>query len=101
MIDNEPGAILTSVHQSELSEGLFAYSTISAPKGLTQEIVFHWKHGDYSEKIASEIVGGREEGYRTYSYKENFVENSLGSWTVDITTSQGQLLERLEFNVYI
>ncbi|GJM11693.1 MAG: hypothetical protein DHS20C12_00960 [Pseudohongiella sp.] len=99
--NHEPGAILSSIHQSELADGLYAYSSISAPKGLEQEIIFHWKHENHEEQISSQIIGGREEGFRTYSFKENFIEQSEGNWTIDITTAQGQLLERLEFIVYI
>lgn len=100
-VDNhEPAAILTALHIGDLERGLYAYSVISSPRGVEQRIIFNWKHEGYSEQIISEITGGRSEGYRTFSYKENFIDNAEGKWTVDITTAQGQLLERLTFYVY-
>ena len=45
------------------------------------------------------IDGGREEGYRTYLMKKNFVAPASGLWEVDILTNQGQLLQHLSFTV--
>lgn len=97
--DHEPDDSLRQVSVAALVEGIYAYVAVQAPWGLSQEIAFKWQHGDYTETIAAEITGGREEGYRTYSMKNNFPEPSAGLWTVDVLTAQGQLLHRLDFEV--
>jgi hypothetical protein len=52
------------------------------------------------ERIPAEIHGGNTNGWRTWSRKQRFPENSQGRWTVDVTTPQGQLLKRMYFEVY-
>lgn len=99
VIDHEPVDSVSSVTAAQLAQGVYAYVAVQAPWGLEQEIGFKWQHGDYSETITAVINGGREGGYRTYSVKSNFPEAASGAWTVDVLTSQGQLLRRLQFMV--
>jgi hypothetical protein len=67
--------------------------------GLSQQIVFEWRHNDERERIEVEIHGGRADGFRAYSRKQTFPADSKGLWTVDVLTPQAQLLERLRFFV--
>lgn len=97
--DHEPVDVVARFEEAELAAGVYAYVAVRAPSGLSQEILFRWRHGDYKEDIPAEILGGRAEGYRTYSLKNNFRAPVAGLWTVDVLTSQGQLLEHLEFMV--
>jgi hypothetical protein len=80
---------------------VIAYAAIRAPAGLKQSVIFEWRHGPETERIVSEIVGGSEGGYRTYSRKLEFGAEPIGRWTVDLVTPQGQLLKRLHFDVVI
>lgn len=54
--------------------------------------------GDWetSDKIEFEITGGRDGGYRGYSYKTNILE---GKWKVDVTTNDDMILGRINFTV--
>lgn len=99
VINHEPTNVVSSIAASSLADGVYAYVVIKAPRGLAQEIGFRWHHGNYSETIAAEITGGRDEGYRIYSVKSNFPDPAEGAWTVDVRTAQGQLLRHLEFVV--
>lgn len=99
VIANEPVNLLTTISVAELNTGVYAYASIRAPNGLTQRIIFRWRHADYSEDIPAIINGGRAEGFRTYSMKGNFMAGAAGLWEVDILTYQGQLLSRLSFTV--
>ncbi len=94
-----PGAAVTSVREASLADGVIAFAAIRAPMGLSQDIVFEWRHEDHEEPIVAEIHGGREDGFRTYSRKRAFPQNVRGRWTVDILTPQRQLLQRLRFDV--
>jgi len=78
---------------------LYLHATIDAPLGLGEEVIFNWRHDDYSDEIAAATVGDHKDGYRTYALKKNFTPDSLGHWTVDILTSRRQLLDRVEFEV--
>ena len=94
-----PGEPLSRLTADELQRGVIAFGAIRAPAGLSQKVVFRWKHGEESERIVAEIHGGREEGFRLYSRKRLFPADPLGWWTVDLLTPQGQLLKRLRFVV--
>lgn len=92
-----PGPPVITIAANQLPNGVIAFAAIRAPAGLAQEVVFEWRHGNYSERITAEIHGGRASGFRTFSRKEKFPDDSTGKWFVDVLTPQGQLLKRLRF----
>jgi hypothetical protein len=94
-----PGEAVRRVRREDLAQGVIAFAAIRAPAGLSQQVVFEWRHNDEREQIPVEIHGGRADGFRAYSRKQIFPENSTGVWTVDVLTPQAQLLERLRFVV--
>jgi len=81
--------------------GLVAYTAVYAPTGLTQPISHVWRQNGevVSEVVLSAILGGRREGFRTYSRKTTFPADPIGRWTVDVVTGSGQLIGRLRFRV--
>lgn len=82
-----------------LSGGI-AFVAVRAPTGLSQAVVFDWhREGELVDRIPAQISGGREAGFRTYSRKQNFPEDSRGNWRVDLRTPQGQLIARMRFEV--
>jgi hypothetical protein len=97
--NHEPVVVLSEVSLPQLRNGLYLHATIDAPLGLGEEVIFNWRHDDYSDEIAAATVGDHKDGYRTYALKKNFTPDSLGHWTVDILTSRRQLLDRVEFEV--
>lgn len=99
IIDRTPGPPVRTLTTAELASGVVAFAAIRAPSGVAQSIVFEWRHRGESERISSEIRGGNDSGWRTYSRKELFPANAQGRWTVDVKTPQGQLLERMQFVV--
>jgi len=87
-------------------EGLAAFAAIHAPRGLTQALVFEWRHvGATGERVVDRIparIEGsaeRERGWRTWTRKQNFESDPRGDWRVDIRTAGGQLVGRLRFAV--
>ena len=94
-----PGTPVRRVRQDELAQGVIAFAAIRAPTGLSQQVVFEWRHNDERERIAVEIHGGRADGFRAYSRKQSFPADSRGIWTVDVLTPQAQLLQRMRFEV--
>jgi hypothetical protein len=94
-----PGSPVRRLRQQDLAQGVIAFAAIRAPAGLSQQVVFEWRHNGERERIEVEIHGGRADGFRAYSRKRAFPADPTGVWTVDVLTPQAQLLERLSFVV--
>ncbi len=81
----------------------YAFSAIFSPKGLNIKIIHEWQHYDQTKKqwiteseIPLSVIGGRDNGFRTYSSRLNLAE---GKWRVKIKTEQGQNIGYLRFNI--
>ncbi|MGH7279072.1 MAG: DUF5924 family protein, partial [Candidatus Rokuibacteriota bacterium] len=86
----------------ELHErGLTAYTAIYAPAGLRQPIEHIWRQEGVIINVVrlSPVLGGRREGFRTYSRKTEFPADPRGWWSIDVVTASGQLIGRLRFHV--
>jgi hypothetical protein len=81
--------------------GLAAYTAVYAPAGLSQRVEHvWWKDGRLLGRIAlSPVLGGRKEGFRTYSRKADLKPPYAGRYRVDVMTASGQLIGRLRFTV--
>jgi hypothetical protein len=80
---------------------LYAYTAIYAPTDLQTQIYHVWeffdeKQGEWITKdsISFSLSGGREEGFRGYTYKTNLAS---GKWRVVVETARGQVLGRIPF----
>ena len=103
-LDNQnraPGQSLKLISVAQLrSEGLYAYTAINAPRGLSERIYHVWRHdGREIERIALDIHGGRKEGYRAWTHKQNFPGEPAGNWQVQVLTEAGQMIGVLRFKV--
>ncbi|MFC1477538.1 DUF2914 domain-containing protein [candidate division KSB1 bacterium] len=85
------------------SDRVYCFSPVFASKYLRAKIYHHWQWYDENEeqwresdKIEITILGGRDEGYRLYSYKEQLRN---GPWRVEVRTGNGALLRRVEFDM--
>jgi hypothetical protein len=94
-----PGESVTTFSPARLADGVIAFAAVRAPMGLSQSIIFEWRHAGHEERIFAEIHGGNDHGFRTYARKRVFPADAQGRWTVDILTPQRQLLQRLRFDV--
>ena len=84
-------------------DSLFIFTSIFAPADLKKKVNHHWQwfngkteNWETMDRIIFEIQGGREQGYRGYTYKQNIVE---GKWKVDVITSDNMILGRINFTV--
>jgi hypothetical protein len=77
---------------------VYAWFSVRVPKHYRQGIRFEWyRDGEREGDVASrEIVGGREQGYRTSSFTSS---PKPGAWRVDLLTDSGQLIARRRFVV--
>ncbi|WP_210642191.1 MULTISPECIES: DUF5924 family protein [unclassified Pseudomonas] len=99
--DRTPGASLKEVSAAQIrSNGLYAYTAINAPRGLDERIYHVWQfNGKEVDRIALDIHGGRKEGYRAWTHKQNFPDDPTGKWQVRVLTENGQMIGVLRFNV--
>ncbi|MFP4616865.1 MAG: DUF2914 domain-containing protein [Candidatus Paceibacterota bacterium] len=80
---------------------LYFFSAIFAPGQLETDIVHNWQYYDKGKwvdksRIEFPITGGRNEGYRGYSYSDGI---SSGKWRVSVETARGQVIGRETFRV--
>ena len=81
----------------------YAFSAIFSPAKLDINIIHEWqKYDEPSGKWLTRsqvellIIGGRNDGYRTYSLNNNL---SAGKWRVNVKTKSGQLIGRIKFKI--
>ncbi|MCY1353704.1 hypothetical protein D9M69_400550 [compost metagenome] len=100
-VQRTPGDSLETVPAAQISsQGLYAYTAISAPRGLDERIYHVWRlNGREVDRIALDIRGGREAGYRAWTHKQNFPPNPAGKWQVQVLTEAGQVIGTLRFEV--
>ncbi|MBJ7548844.1 DUF2914 domain-containing protein [Pseudomonas sp. OA3] len=96
-----PGESLQQISPKQLrDDGLYAYTSINAPRGLNERIYHVWQHnGREVDRIALDINGGRKEGYRAWTHKLNFPASPEGRWQVRVVTEAGQMIGVLRFDV--
>jgi len=82
---------------------VFCYTAVFAPTALEERIEHHWqkkdRDGDWRtiDKLGYPIVGGRDGGWRGYTYKRNVTE---GDWRIEVKTRRGKLLGRISLEVH-
>lgn len=89
------------IHQPE--ERVFIFASIFAPTAIKKSIYHRWKwynevskKWEISDKISYQITGGRDEGFRGYTYKDNV---KPGLWKVDVITEEGLILGVIDFEI--
>lgn len=93
----------TTYHLSSSDNGVYFFSNIDTPAELTAPIAHVWEYYDAetktwkeSEKITFDIQGGRADGYRAFSKKENITE---GLWRVTVKIGDNRIIGREKFIV--
>ncbi|WP_160129168.1 DUF2914 domain-containing protein [Kordia antarctica] len=78
------------------NERVYVFSSIFAPTDLNKAVSHRWNYFDpatatwqVTDEITYEIVGGRDNGFRGYTYKENVID---GLWKVEVVTTEEDLL---------
>ncbi|MBI4435283.1 DUF2914 domain-containing protein [Candidatus Uhrbacteria bacterium] len=85
--------------QVSAGERVYVYASIFAPVDLHTTIAHDWQYftpqGWQSvSRLSYTIVGGRQDGYRGYSY---ITSHRPGKWRVDVETPRGQVIGRVVF----
>ena len=84
-------------------EPVYVFSSIFAPSELTKAVSHRWRWynpeseaWEVQDNIGFEITGGRDGGYRGYTYKNNVQD---GQWKVDVITEEGHILGIIDFEL--
>ena len=84
-----------------LGNPIYAYSAVFSPTNLNTRIYHVWQHYNEIQKewqtidrIKLPIVGGRDDGFRTYSSLSNILP---GKYRVEVQTESGQVVGRIHF----
>lgn len=82
---------------------VFAFTSIFAPTDLNKAVAHRWKWlnpdtntWNITDVIEYEIKGGRDGGYRGYTYKTNI---KAGQWEIDVITEEGLILGSMDFEI--
>lgn len=83
------------------NEKPYIFISVFAPKGFNGRIIMHWQiykdnKWQTSDRIPLLIKGGREEGFRGFSYKEKWVP---GEWRILVETEDKREIGRLKFDI--
>lgn len=91
-----------SIFHRTQGEAVYCFSSVFAPTHLSTQIYHSWqrktKEGTWVREtlIPYTIDGGRNGGYRGYTFKQNLTE---GTWRCVVETKQRQVIGETRFNV--
>jgi len=84
-------------------EPIYCFTAVFAPVDLNTTVYHHWyvrTHDStpfaHADKIPIKISGGREGGYRAYTFKQRL---NPGEWRVDVETEDGRIVGRVSVRV--
>ena len=82
---------------------VFCFASIFAPTKLTKGCYHQWqkyfpnrREWITTDSLGYKITGGRDGGYRGYTYKKNV---SPGDWRIDVKIEDGATLGRINFKI--
>jgi Protein of unknown function (DUF2914) len=85
------------------NQPIYCFTAVFAPVDLNTTIYHHWyfrpndsKPFMHADRIPIKISGGREGGYRAYSFKQGL---DAGDWRVDIEATDGRIVGRVSVTV--
>lgn len=86
-------------------EEVYVFTSIFAPTDIKKSILHRWKwYNDTTDKweivedIGYNITGGRDGGYRGYTYKNNVKQ---GLWKVEVITEEELIIGVVDFEIII
>ena len=91
-----------TVFHAEPGDKIYFYSQIYSPARISDQIMVHWyrenaaNNWESMDKVPVTIKGGREEGFRVFTFKTNY---EPGDWKVEVETSTGVEISRFYFQV--
>lgn len=81
---------------------LYCYASVFAPRQLNTDLMHEWQFKDAKkgwvqvDQMRYSISGGRDDGYRGYTYKSTL---RIGLWRVQVKTPDGRLVGSIHFEI--
>lgn len=82
---------------------VYVFTSIFAPTALEKTVAHHWQwkntqtgKWETADRIGYQITGGRDDGYRGFTFKSNIRE---GKWKVEVITEEGHVIGVVRFDV--
>lgn len=105
--DEENQFIFWREHKKKVSikntDKIYVFTSIFAPTDLNKKVYHLWKkynsvkqEWEVTDKIGFNIIGGRNNGFRGYTYKQNVVE---GEWKVEVLTEENLIIGIVDFEL--
>jgi hypothetical protein len=93
----------SDIYHQEPGSNVYVFTSIFAPTDLRKEVSHRWKwfnpeseEWEIADTISYEIHGGRDRGYRGFTFKRNVRD---GLWEVDVITEEGLILGIISFQI--
>lgn len=90
-------------HMTDTDTGVYFFSSVGAPARFSAPITHVWEYYDEAAKkwvtsttISFNLTGGRQEGYRAYSKKENV---HSGMWRITVKVDNNRIIGRMRFYI--
>jgi MFS family permease len=84
-------------------EPIYCFTAVFAPVALNTTVYHHWYYRSgkdrpfvHADRIPLKISGGREGGYRAYTFKQRL---DPGDWRVDVEAEDGRIIGRVSVRV--
>jgi Protein of unknown function (DUF2914) len=84
-------------------EPVYCFTAVFAPVALNTTVYHHWyfrahqnRPFSHADRIPVKISGGREAGYRAYTFKQQL---DAGDWRVDVEAEDGRIIGRVSVTV--
>ncbi|BCA55794.1 conserved membrane protein of unknown function [Nitrospira sp. KM1] len=84
-------------------EPIYCFTAVFAPVALNTTVYHHWYYREkagraftHADRIPVKISGGREGGYRAYTFKQQL---DPGDWRVDVESEDGRIIGRVAVKV--
>jgi hypothetical protein len=84
-------------------ESVYVFTSIFAPTDLNKSILHRWQwynpkteEWQVTEDIGFKVTGGRDRGFRGYTYKNNVME---GQWKVEVITKEELVIGIVDFEI--
>jgi len=84
-------------------EPIYCFTAVFAPVALNTTVYHHWyfrsdgnRSFAHADRIPLKISGGREGGYRAYTFKQRL---DPGDWRVDVESEDGRIIGRVSVTV--
>ena len=84
-------------------ERVYCVTAVFAPRGLHTMLYHRWQHKQSknwvtTSRIGFSLNGGRQAGFRGYTYKQNL---AAGEWRVTVETEEGHTVSADDFTVVV